>query len=80
MKRKLHRTYCAPDPRFVSSRGFLTPYAFGCGDVEVYEEGDNRLTLSREPNDWHVKGFIDGKHVWEIFERLHKARGFCRQA
>jgi hypothetical protein len=37
------------------------------------------LTLSREPNDWHVKGFIAGKHVWEIFEKLKDARTFCRK-
>ena len=66
-------------PKFRTKAGLLTGYAFGCGYVENYERDDDRLTLSREPNDWHVKGFIGGRHVWEIFERLTDARQFCRR-
>jgi hypothetical protein len=68
-----------PQSRFHNKAGNLTPYAFACGYVERYASGEDRLTLSREPNDWHVKGFIAGKHVWEIFEKLKDARTFCRK-
>ena len=66
--------------KFHNKDGNLTMYSFACGYVERYEDGDDRLTLLREPNDWHVKGFIDGVHVWESFERLSDARKFCRKA
>ena len=66
-------------PRFRTKAGLLTGYAFACGYVEKYATGDDRLTLSREPNDWHVKGWIDGIHAWEVFERLTDARRFCRR-
>jgi hypothetical protein len=70
-----------PVSKFHDKHGRLTPYSFGCGYVETYRNstGDS-LTLCREPNDWHVKGFICGKHVWEIFEKLSEARAFCLSA
>jgi len=69
-----------PASRFHNKAGNLTPYAFGCGYVERYAREKDRLCIAREPNDWHVKGFIDEKHVWEIFETLKAARAFCRKA
>jgi hypothetical protein len=71
--------------KFYNKDGTLTGYAFACGYLEVYGESrdsKNRLRIYREPNDWHVKGWIgeDGKtHVWEIFEKLSDARKFCRK-
>jgi len=84
MPAPLNRVYTdgkPPESRFHDKRGNLTGYAFGCGYVERYGNatGDN-LTIHREPNDWHVKGFVSGVHVWEIFEKLSAARAFCRNA
>jgi hypothetical protein len=64
---------------FKNENGTLTPYAFACGYVEKYTKGEDRATLSREPNDWHVKGFLDDCHFWEIFDRLGDARRFARK-
>lgn len=78
---KLKRIYTDGKPeasKFHTKAGNLTFYSFACGYVERYGDGENRLTLCREPNDWHVKGFIDGKHTWEIFESVTDARKFCR--
>ena len=62
---------------FRTKAGKLTRYAFACGYIEQYEnDDDNRLTLLREPNDYHVKGFINGKHTWEVFELVKDARKF----
>jgi hypothetical protein len=66
--------------RFHTKNGNLTGYAFACGYVESYVDGENRLSLIREPNDWHVKGFVGTRHVWECFEKLGDARKFCRRA
>jgi hypothetical protein len=63
---------------FNNKNGTLTPYAFACGYVEIYTKGDDRATLLRKPNDWHVKGFRGGCHFWESFERLSDARRFAR--
>jgi hypothetical protein len=65
--------------KFHNNAGNLTPYAFHCGHVEEYTEDENRLTISQEPNDYHVKGFINEKHVWKIFQTLREARKFCRR-
>jgi len=69
--------------KFHDKNGDLTGYSFLCGYVERYEkdgDSENSLTLLKEPNDWHVKGFLNGKHVWESFEKLKDARNFCRKA
>jgi hypothetical protein len=66
--------------QFHDKNGDLTVYSFACGYVEKYEKGENRLTISKEPNDWHVKGFLDEMHVWESFEKLKDARKFCKKA
>lgn len=68
-------------PRFRNADGTLTGYAFGCGYVERYGGNDTpRAVISREPNDFHVKGFDkDGAHFWEIFEKVKDARRFARQ-
>ena len=65
--------------RFRLKSGLLSRYAFACGYVKVYErDEDNRLCISREPNDYHVKGWINHNHVWEIFEKVTDARKFIR--
>jgi hypothetical protein len=74
----MKRTNKPEKSQFHTAAGLLTAYAFACGYVEKYETGEDRLTLCREPNDWHVKGFIDGVHVWESFEPLKEARQFCK--
>ena len=65
----------APAPQFHNANGTLTPYAFACGYPEKYGE----LTLWKEPNDWHVRGFIDGTRIWESFETVTEARKFARK-
>jgi hypothetical protein len=67
--------------KFHNPNGTLTMYSFGCGYVERYGNGElPRATISREPNGWHVKGFdMDGKHFWEIEERIKDARAFARK-
>jgi len=76
----MKRTNKPEQSRFFNKAGNLTPYAFACGYVEEYTDGENTLTLYREPVGWHVQGRITGKHTWEIFERLTDARAFCRKA
>jgi hypothetical protein len=63
------------EPKFKNKNGTLTPYAFACGYVEKY----GPLTLWREPNDWHVRGFVDGARLWECFETLREARQYARR-
>lgn len=67
--------------RFKNKDGTCTAYSFICGYVELYGDSDYpRATLSREPNDYHVKGFTaDGGHFWEIFEHVKDARRFARK-
>jgi hypothetical protein len=65
---------------FNNPDGTLTPYAFLCGYVERYGDTYPRATLSKEPNDYHVKGFThDGKHFWEVFTNARAARRFARR-
>lgn len=69
-------------PKFRNANGTLTGYSFACGYVECYGEknGTPRATISREPNDFHVKGFDrDGIHFWEIFETAREARQYARK-
>jgi hypothetical protein len=70
-----------PADKFHNSNGTLTMYSFGCGYVERYGNGEfPRATISREPNGWHVKGFdINGKHFWEVEEKIKDARAFARK-
>ncbi len=67
-------------PKFRNASGNLTRYAFACGYVERYGQDDTpRATISREPNDFHVKGFDrDGSHFWEVFDTVKEARAFAR--
>lgn len=66
--------------RLKTEAGRLTRYAFSCGYVERYENNDNNyLILSRAPNDYHVKGFIDNKHLWLIFDHVAEARKFINK-
>ena len=67
--------------KFHNQDGTITAYSFACGYVEIYGQKDTpRATISREPNDYHVKGFDkDGKHFWEVFEKVKDARAFARK-
>lgn len=61
-------------PTFYNHRGRLSSYAFACGSVEKWENGEDRLILSREHSVYHLRGFISGKHVSESFPFLAIAR------
>jgi hypothetical protein len=63
---------------FHNKNGTLSMYSFACGYLEKYENGEDRLTIMREPGNWQVKGFLNGVHVWESFESVSDARKFCR--
>jgi hypothetical protein len=62
--------------KFRDENGRLNEYAFACGYIEEYGKGKNRVSLSKEASTYHVKGFADGEHFWEVFEddELDKAR------
>ena len=68
-------------PKSRNANGTLTGYSFACGYVERYGEEDYpRATLSREPNDFHVKGWDHNKkHFWEVFETVKAARAYARK-
>ena len=62
--------------KFFNKNSTLTSYSFACGYVEEY--GD--LTISREPNGYHVKGFDkQDSHFWEIREKVKDARVLARE-
>ena len=62
--------------KFFNKDGTITSYSFACGYVEEY--GD--LTISREANGYHVKGYDkEDNHFWEIFEKVKDARAFARK-
>jgi hypothetical protein len=69
--------------KFRNRNGEITRYSFCCGYVMQYElNDDNRITMSLEPNGFHLKGFINGEHFWDILENpigtvypIAKARG-----
>lgn len=67
--------------KFHNQDGTITAYSFACGYVERYGQGDfPRATVSREPNGYHIKGFDkDGKHFWEIEEKVKDARAYARK-
>lgn len=67
------------EPKFKNKNGTLTRYSFMCGYLEVYVKGEDRVVISKEPNDYHVKGFHNEKHIWEIFEKVKDARRFARK-
>lgn len=44
-------------------------YAFACGYLETfYIDEENRVHLSLD-GTWHIKGFFNGTHFWEVFDR-----------
>lgn len=66
--------------KFHNQDGTITAYSFLCGYVERYGNDIPRATISKEPNGYHVKGFDkDGKHFWEIEEKVKDARAFARK-
>ena len=59
---------------FYTKAGKLTRYAFSCGYVEKKGE----LTLEMENGTYHVKGWINDKHVWVSFDKITPARKFLK--
>lgn len=50
-------------PKFYKKNGQLTAYGLACGYIETFElDSENRVSLFREHNVYHIKGFIKGKH------------------
>lgn len=69
--------YTEINPKFRTKAGKLTRYAFCCGYIEQKEiNTDNRGTIALEPNGYHVKGFRNGIHFWEIFLKVNDARKY----
>ena len=61
--------------KFKMENGKLTRYAFACGYIERIDINDNnRGHICLEPNGYHVKGFQNGCHFWDIFNRVADAR------
>jgi hypothetical protein len=62
-----------------TKNGKLTAHAFACGYVERKEkDGDNRLTLSKEHGAFHLRGLLNGVHVWECPDSLAAGRKMMR--
>lgn len=56
-------------PKFRTTRGHLTIYAFACGFMETfYIDEDNRVHLSLD-GTWHIKGLTNGCHFWDVVDR-----------
>jgi hypothetical protein len=63
--------------QFYTSNGFLTSYAFNCGYVERLEVNENnRKTMFKEHNTFHVNGFNNSSHFWESFDTLTEAKKY----
>ena len=55
--------------RFKTKDNRVTRYAFACGYVEEKViDSDNSITMSLEPNGFHLKGFKDGEYFWIILD------------
>lgn len=66
--------------KFHNQDGTITTYSFVCGYVEEYGNDIPRATISLEPNGYHIKGFDkNGKHFWEIEEKVKDARKYARK-
>ena len=68
--------------KFYTANGFLTRYALACGYVEKTETDLGRITLGMEsPGSgvFHIKGFINGEHLWDVAESLTEARAIYRR-
>ncbi len=63
-------------PKLRTSSGYLTAYAFRCGYVEPWfdYDGGDKLTIEWEHCCFHVKGVVNGAHVWESAIKLSEAR------
>ena len=56
-------------PKFKTKKGRLTRYSFICGYIEQnIVDDDNTVSMSLEPNGFHIKGFKKGKHVWDVLD------------
>lgn len=65
--------------KFKTKDGFLNSYAFSCGYVEKYEiDTNNRKTMYKEYNCFHVNGFLNGIHFWKSFDTLLGAKKYYK--
>lgn len=66
--------------KFKNKDGSNTLYAFACGYIETKTIDDNNRAILELEGTFHVKGFKNGVHFWEVFERneLTKARKFYK--
>lgn len=65
-------------PKFRTTRGELTVYAFACGYIEEYNDSTNRVMLYLD-GTWHIKWYHNGDiRVWNVFDRADykKARKY----
>jgi len=62
---------------FYNKKGELTSYGLACGYIEQFEHLQQRVTLWKEHNAYHVRrhNFFRNKRVfWDSFETLTEAR------
>lgn len=67
------------DPQFYTATGWLTPYALGCGYIELDERDGIRTTLWAEGGVYHVRQHNHnpetfGRVFWDVFDTLQEAR------
>lgn len=64
-------------PKFRTTRGRLTSYAFACGYIEQKENENVRTELYKD-GCYHVRQFDKSynRRLWECFDGLQEARKF----
>ena len=63
--------------QFYTAKGFLNAYGFACGYVEKLDVNENnRKTMYKEHNTFHVVGYNNGLHFWESFDTLTEAKKY----
>lgn len=55
--------------------GRLSDYGLRCGHVEKIDlHSKYRVTLSEQHGIFHIKGFCNGEHFWDVAERITAGR------
>ena len=65
------------DKKFYTSNGDLTTYDLACGYIEQKENNGIRVTLYKEHNTYHVRGYDFNNHwrlFWDCFDNVIEAR------
>jgi hypothetical protein len=63
--------------QFYTSNGFLTSYGFSCGYTQKSDiDENNRKTMYKEHNTFHINGLLNGLHFWESFDTLTEAKKY----